>query len=644
MRIKAASFLFIYLMVSLSSFAERRTEGRHAKARVTVATPEEDYYDVEYVKMEIEATNLSTAITGHVTTRAKVAAASMGEYYFELSNQLIIDSAKINGGILPVTQVNTWVNKISLPFFLAQNAVFTAEVFYHGAPTGGTGFFTNGILHQTDASLPVQVTHTVSAAVHSRDWWPCKQSLTDKIDSADIWVTVPAGLKVAGNGLLKNVTPVSGTTNRYEWSSRYPADYYLLSFSVAPYNEYNYFVQFPAGNDSMLVQNFIYNDPSILQQHQDELDTIGLIINHFSSLFGKYPFANEKFGICQTPLGGGMENQTMVSLGSLHTTLIAHELAHQWWGDNVTCGSLKDMWLNEGFATYCEQLYVEQFWGQAAAQSYRTGVFNQVMYGASGTVEVSDTTNELRIYDGRLTYQKGAAVAHMLRYLINDDSSYFQVLKYYQQQYAYKTAVTTDLKTLAEQTTNVDLDTFFNQWVYKEGFPTYTAKWYQNGNQVLLKLVQTTSMPSSVSVFKLPIQIKLTSAQGDTIIKIDNYQATQFYIIDWSKTMTGLVLDPNNHIVNKTLPTQHDAGLLDIEAVTLRDIEIYPNPSSNGWVIKNVPANSELVMIDMQGREIYKSIALTDPVSIPSAHLAAGSYLLTIRNKEQLRTTQLVRP
>ena len=610
------------------------SESRHlVKAKTTVASPEEDYYDIRYVKMEIAATNTSTAIEGHVTTVARVVVPTMTEYYFELSDQLAIDSAKINGQIVTVTQVNTFVRKVALPTPIAQNNSFTAEVFYHGAPTGGTCFFTNGILNQTDASIPVQVTHTVSAAIHSRDWWPCKQSLTDKIDSADIWITVPTGLKVASNGLLRNVTPIGPGQNRYEWASRYPADYYLLSFSIAPYAEYNYFMHFLNSTDSMLVQSYIYNDPTILQQHKDELDSIGLIVNHFSEIFGRYPFDREKFGICLTPLGGGMENQTMVSLGSLDITLIAHELAHQWWGDNVTCGSLKDMWLNEGFASYCEQLFVEHFHGVPAALSYRTPVFNRVMNGpgsSGGSVYVSDTTTEGRIYSSSLTYDKGAAVAHMLRFVINNDSLYFKVLQDYQQQFAYGTATTEDLKTLAEQNSNQDLDTFFHQWIYMEGYPTYSATWFQNGSQVLLKLSHTASKPSSVPVFKLPIEMKLQSGAGDTTIRIYNDHAVQYYSFQWTNNMTGLLIDPNNHILNKVGSIATDPNLVSVSSPQIENIEIYPNPADSYWTVKHIPINSELILIDMFGNQIWKSTTKEATVQIPSGALRQGTYILTI--------------
>jgi aminopeptidase N len=613
---------------------------QHIRAKTTVAATQEDDYDVQYVKLDIAATNTSTAITGHVTTVAKVTAATLSEYYFELSNQLTIDSATINGQTASVVSVGNFVSKIILPITLAQNAAFTADVFYHGAPTGGTNFFTNGLLHQT---AQVQVTHTVSAAYHSRDWWPCKQSLTDKIDSADIYITVPAGLTVASNGILKNVVSLSGGFNQFQWSTRNPVDYYLLSFAIAPYSEYSYYMHFDNSTDSMLIQNFIYDSATVMQQNKDELDSIGLIINYFSDLFGRYPFDNEKFGICLSPLSGGMENQTMVTLGSLDITLIAHELSHQWWGDNVTCASLHDMWLNEGWASYCEQLFVEHFWGQQQAFGNRTYVYNQAMAAAGGSVYVDDTTNENRIYSGRLTYYKGAAVAHMLRYMINNDSLFFQVLRTYHQQHHFVTATTEDLKYIAEQITNVDLDTFFHQWVYMQGYPIYGAKWYQSGGQVVVRVSQTTSVPSSVSVFKIPIEIQLRSPQGDTVIRVANDHNVQYYTFNWSKPMNGMAIDPNNHILNKNSAIVKDSAILDIPSVPGKTIEVFPNPAKDFWHVKNLPAGSEMELRDISGRRVWSKHGVTDSVEIPAAALPQGTYLLTISSGDHIYNYSLIR-
>lgn len=642
-RITVCLFIAALFHSTLSSACDGDGERTKIKAKTTVAALQEDDYDVQYVKLDVSATNASTAISGHATTMARVVAASMNDYYFELSNQLTIDSAKINGQSVSVTQVNNFVNKTSVASPLAQNTVFTADIYYHGAPTGGTGFFTNGILHQTDATVPVDVTHTVSAAFHSRDWWPCKQSLTDKIDSADFWITVPTGLKVAGNGLLQNVTTVAPGFERYEWASRYPVDYYLLSFAVAPYAEYNYYMHFTGSNDSMLVQNYIYNDPAVLQQHQDELDTIGHIINYFSSLFGRYPYDKEKFGICMTPLAGGMENQTMVSLGSLDVTLIAHELSHQWWGDNVTCESLHDMWLNEGWAAYCEQLYIEHFWGKAAMISHRTSVYNYILSSLGGTVWVDDTTQEGRIYYDRLTYDKGSALAHMLRYMVNDDTLFFQAIRTYQQQYKYKTATTEGLKNIVEQVSGADLDTFFSQWFNKPGYPIYGAKWYQSGGQVILKLTQTTSLPLQVPVFMMPVDIQLKSPQGDTTFRLYNDHKTQYYTLNWNKPVTSIVIDPEDNILNKVSSITQDSTVLDIATPGRKQISVYPNPSTSSWRVSDVPANAVMTLTDINGRKVWSTTSSSDTVQVPCGSLPAGTYILSIKAGEEIHSFQLFR-
>lgn len=614
-------------------------------AKTTVATPEENDYDVEYVKMDLQVSNTSAAISGSVLTRARIVAASMSDYYFELSDQLSVDSAKLNGIPVSVTQVNNFVRKIMLPVPLVQNTVFEAEIFYQGIPSGGSGFFTNGVLNQADNSIPVQVTHTVSAAYHSRDWWPCKQSLTDKIDSADIRITVPNGLKVASNGLLTNTTPIGATHQRFEWSTRYPTDYYLLSFAVAPYQEYHYYMHFSGSSDSMLVQNFIYDHPSILAQHQGKLDTIGHIINYFSDIFGKYPFDKEKAGICMAPLSGGMENQTMVTLGSLDFPLIAHELAHQWWGNSVTCRSMKDMWLNEGWATYSTELFVEKFYGAAMAkQQVRTPAYQSILMGLGGSVYVDDTTSEFRIYDGRLTYNKGAAVAHMLRYVMDNDSLFFQTLKAYHSQFRYGTATTEDLKSLAEQISGQSLDTFFYQWVYQEGYPTYSAKWAQSGNQVIIKLTQTTSRPNSVPVFKMPVEIKLKSASADTVIRVFNSHNAEYFTIDWNEIMTGMEIDPGDHIVNKTGLIAQDAGISDIGNTSgKKPAEIFPNPSGTFWLVRHLQGKPKLILSDMNGKKIAEYLPDSGSVTIPAAPLAPGVYNLSVINKETVQTFQLIR-
>ncbi len=174
----------------------------------------------------------------------------------------------------------------------------------------------------------------------------------------------------------------------------------------------------------MLVQHFIYDTASLYPVIKSAIDSTPGMVDYFSTLYGRYPFWKEKYGHCTAPLGGGMEHQTMTTLGAFTTPLIAHELGHQWWGDCVTYGSWRDIWMSEGWASYTEQLYIEHFRSVAAAQAYRTTVFNRVSGSPGGSVYVDDTTNVYRVFDSRLTYDKGAAVAHMLRYIAPGDAAF----------------------------------------------------------------------------------------------------------------------------------------------------------------------------------------------------------------------------
>ena len=620
------------LLLSPCSFAQTNTnchDGRIIRGlnKGTILSPLENQYDVQYVKLDLQMDNTNTSIRGNATTIAKVIEpAGMSQYAFELNDNMTVDSIKFNGLPATATTISTHLKAITPPALLAVNTTFTAQVFYHGTAQNGTGFFTGGIIHSTLAS-GTQTTFSLSDDYFAKDWWPCKQSLLDKIDSADLWITVPPNTKAGCNGLLKQITPVTGG-NRYEWKTRYPIAYYLLCASVAPYADYTTMVHFTGSTDSMPVQNYVYDTTALMPVYRGALDTTALIVDHFSTLFGRYPYWKEKYGHCTAPLGGGMEHQTMTTLGPVQTPLIAHELGHQWWGDCVTYGSWRDIWLSEGWASYCEQLYIEHYWGTAAAKNYRTSVFNRVMAQLGGFLYVDDTTNVFHTFDSRLTYDKGAAVAHMLRFIAPNDAVYFQALRNYQQLYAYKTAVTTDFKAVMEQAYGTNLDTFFNQWIFGEGYPTYKAKWNQAGNTVFVQLDQTTSKPASVAVFHTPLEIKLSSPLGDTIVKVYSAAAQQTFSFTWDKTMSGLTIDPDNQVVNKTGTITKDPTL-DITRITRNDLRIYPNPTRDTWQVSNIPPHTWLQLHHTNGQLIWQQKDASGDITIPATSLPAGQYELS---------------
>jgi aminopeptidase N len=281
--------------------------------------------------------------------------------------------------------------------------MFNVHVYYHGTPPTGVGFFT-GIIHDVDNGT--HMVYTVSDPYATKDWWPAKQALQDKIDSVDMWVTVPDYCKVGSNGLLRSTTTAGPGLLQYKWKTNYPIDYYLISVAIADYAEQASYMHFSNSNDSMLLQNFFYDSTNFSNLFGANFDSAALMIDYFSNLFGRFPFWQEKYGHCFTTLGGGMEHQTMTTIGVTDTRTIAHELCHEWFGDNVTYNQWEDVWLSEGFATYAEQLFIEHWWGTAAMKNYRTLQYNNVMGQAGGRVIVDDSTDINALFSPRLVYRR----------------------------------------------------------------------------------------------------------------------------------------------------------------------------------------------------------------------------------------------
>lgn len=637
---KVNKILIVLVTVCMWSGAEAqekcsRAKSKRAAHKTTIATKEEDDYDIKGLKFDIALSNTSTSVSGNVTTYARTNISNFSVYAFELDANLTIDSVKINNQLAVVNSTGA-VHKVTLSVPLSQNTDFTATVYYHGQTPSGTGQFFTGGLNHVQLSTGTNLMYSLSDPSFTDDWWPCKQSLVDKIDSVTMWVTVDDSLKVGCNGLLMNTTPMPGNKLRYEWQTKYPIEYYLITVAVAPYSEYNYYMHFTDGSkDSMLIQNFVYDSASFLTpQIRSYLDSTGLVVDYFSTLFGRYPFDKEKYGHCFSVLTGGMEHQTMTTMSNNpSTTLISHELGHQWWGDNVTYASWEDIWLSEGFATYCEQLFLEHFRSVQEMKDRRTVEYNGIMAQPYGSVWVNDTTVIGRIFDYRLTYRKGAAVAHMLRYLAPHDSLFFKGLRNYQQQFGRGIAKTPDLQGVMQQTYGISLDSFFRQWVYGQGYPTFSVKWAQQGSQVHVKISQTTSN-TSVPAFNIPVELKLKSATGEKMVRVEVDKPVHHFILSWNEQMTGLEVDPDDDIVNRTNAITEDPALLDIPATDIDEVKIFPNPATSGWNIENLKAGTRYRLYDIAGRLICHGV-VKGHIFIDASRLPQGNYLLEINEQGQ---------
>jgi len=621
-----------------------------ANAKTAVASPDEDRYDVKYVKLDLAMTNTSTTLSGLATTRAVVVASTMPTYVFELDPLLTVDSVKINGALRTFTTSGV-VRTVSLAAALAQGSVFIAEVWYRGTPGGQGGFFTNGLSNASSPTWQTQVTWSLSQPYNANDWWPCKQSLQDKIDSCDVWVRVAnSNLKAGSNGVLRAVTTLPGGVTRYEWAHRYPIDYYLISVAVAPYVDYSFNVSLPGVATPLLYQNFVYSNPGTLPFWKSRIDSVAGMIQHFSALFGSYPFSKEKYGHCMAPLGGGMEHQTMTTQGTFDVLLSAHELGHQWWGDWVTCATWKDIWLNEGFASYSEYLYRQQFQSAAAAAAHMQDVHNSVMFpggtiDATGSVYVPDTTSESRLFSSRLTYDKGSAVVHTLRYAVGSDSVFFPALRAYGQQYAFGNANTEGFKASMEASTGLDLDTFFAQWVYGEGFPRFGARWNQTGADVVIEVFNSNVNTASPNTFfATPVDVRFTSAAGDTVVRLYQGAAVQRFEFSWGKTVTGLSFDPSNWLMNTEGSIARDFSLLSVrEAAAGAGFKVSPNPSSTAWRVGGLPTGASARLTDLAGRTLWTGAVPAGEFSIPVQNLPAGIYLLDVSSAAGRQAVRLLR-
>jgi len=617
-----------------NSKKERNKKG----AKTTMADAGEGNYDVKYLRFRLNVTDTSTYIQGAVATTAQVTATSMSDYVFELGSTINIDSAKVNGTLLPVTTTG-FVRRITLPAALPAGTMFTAEIFYQGAPPSGAGFF-NGVTHSLSAG-GTHMMYTVSDPWVALNWWPCKQSVNDQIDSVDMYVTVPYGVADGSNGLLLNVdnTTTPGYST-YHWQTHYAIDYYLISIAVAKYGEYKSYMHFTGSADTMLIHNFFLDTAAFNPVYKANFDSLNQFIDYFSGLYGRYPFWQEKYGVCYTDLGGGMEHQTMTTIGVPGTDIIAHELAHQWFGDHVTYKTWGDMWLSEGFATFSEQLFLNHFWGAAAAKTHRQGYLSQALTQACGMTYVNDTTTSDSLFTTN-QYQRAALIINTLRYMAPEDSLFFKVLRTYQSAYGFGNAGTADFKAIAESIYGFALDTFFNQWIYGRGFPVFKVSWNQAGSTVWVKLIQTRSCNAYNNHFYTPVQLALRSAAADTMVKVYSTIDTQVFSFNWSATMTGAALNPDVWTLCRQFGAITRDVTLGVNDIMPRNIKVHPNPSGNNWQIELLPEGTRLTLLDMNGRTEWQGISSKGRTTIPGERLPAGNYLLRLNGgtEESIKLT-----
>jgi aminopeptidase N len=584
-------------------------------------------YDVQHYELEIAAENNTLYIVGNTTISSK-ALANIDTFAAELSSAHTIDSVLYNGMALANTHIGDMFYA-TLSNTIVANTNFSITIYYHGTcPSTGASAIGYGFNTDQSPSWGNSVTWTLSQPFSAYQWFPCKQQLQDKADSSSVAIITSNTNKAASNGLLQGVDSLPNNKLKFRWRSKFPIDYYLINLSVAQYVEYNFYAH-PTSlpNDSVLIQNFVYNNPNTLPYFKNQIDTIANMINYFSDeVAGLYPFYKEKYGTCMAPLSGGMEHQTMTTEGFHEFTINAHELFHQWFGDHVTCKTWSDIFINEGFASYGEYLALAKLRSYNAAQADMMSVHKRVKNSAGGSIYFTDTTNA-RIFSSRLSYDKGAAVLHTLRYIIGD-SSFFASIKLFQAQYANSLASITDFKAEAESVSGKNLNNFFNEWIYGEGYVNYDVEFTSSGNAIILQVKHTGSVATN-NMYTTPLQIKCLSAGGDTLLQLPITSNAHTFYIPTNKIISGIQIDPNNWIIDTAKITKNPNLLLSTNQIRFDDlISIYPNPATNTVLIDGAEFVQQFSIVDMTGRTIKSGNQM--PSSLNIATWANGVYSIVL--------------
>lgn len=600
--------------VSISKFEQKAV----AKKMNLSVNPNTLNYDITYQKLEFTVDPAKYFVSGIVTSTF-TALSNLSTVTFDLTNKLTVSTVVQNGVSIAFVQNANNELVITLPAVLNSGASATVEIRYSGTPASGEQAF-NITAHDTAPIL-----YTLSEPYGARDWWPCKQDLNDKIDAIDVYITAPSQYVSVSNGIEPEAPVINGANKTTHFHHGYPIPAYLVAIAVTNYSVYNQ--QGGTAPNQYPVINYIY--PETLASVEKQLDQTPLILNLYESLFEIYPFHAEKYGHAQFEWGGGMEHTTVSFMNNFERDLVAHEMAHQWFGNKISCGAWNDIWLNEGFATYAASLVIENFDGKNAFISEKNRMISNITSKTNGAVYVTDAelSDVNRIFSSRLTYNKGAMVLNMLRFKMGD-ALFFQGVKNYLKDLnlAYKYAKTPDLQSHLEAVYGNSLSEFFNDWIYKQGYPIYTISAQNLGDGQAKFTVNQTQSDASVSFFEMPVPIRVFGTGGQQLdLVLNNTINGEIFTENVPFTITSITFDPEKNIISKGNSTT-----LSSRKFELTSAQLYLNPANNILSL-DIPSGiiiEKIQFYNMAGQKIKTTNAVT---SWDIGSWASGVYLMKVK-------------
>jgi len=612
----------------------------------------EHSYDVQKYTMNIDlyscySSPYTRSFTASLNMAIRVDSALNSIRLNAVNNSLEIDSVGFPG--IGFTHINDTANIILDRIYLP-GEFLSVDIFYRHRNIFDHAFYAGSGFVFTD-----------TPPEGARKWFPCWDRPSDKA-KWEVTAKVPATARLGSTGYLAD-SIVNADTIWYHWVSEYPVATYLITLSSKTnwLVHTDYWHQLENPDDSIPIR--LYYKPG------ENLNTVNNVIqpitDFYAGKFGDYPFEKIGFATLSSSFPwGGMENQTLVNLmpgGYNDANLIAHEHAHQWFGDLITCGTWADIWLNEGFATYCQNLWVEHSEGYDTYKASMNSVANYYLSTNPGwplyhPEWAIHTPSGSQLYNQSITYNKGACVLFQLRYVLGD-SLFFAALNAYASDtgFMFRTAITEEFVAKMNAATNQDLNWFFDEWVYAPNHPLYqntfeiipldTETWKV---KLVINQVQTNTL-----FFTMPVQVEVSFTDGtDTLVQVMNNSNNQVFEMVFEKQPENLIFDPYRNILLKQATTI--VGIKETGKSTGNKLfQNKPNPFRESTSGAFQVATTEKVVIsvtDSNGKVISVPIlGIYDPgyyrFEFQSPSLVPGIYFLKMEagSFQDIRKMILVR-
>jgi aminopeptidase N len=554
-------------------------------------------FDVRHYLINVESAMTSRYISGCVTAVCRSNQSNLLQIDFQLGG-LNVDSIRVDGVTSAYTHTGDTI-RITLPSAYNLNDSFRVKIGYSGTPSGSLGY-----LFYTS---PRTLAYTLGCPFSTKRWMPCYDNLIDKADrGCEMYITVPDSFNVCATGAFLGKAVNQGKAT-YHWKHNYAISPYLIHFSASMFLNFSHWYR-PSPAESVEVKYYLW--PADTVYAPASLYLITDMVGYYDSLFGDYPFERYGMDFVYPFYYGGMEHQTTSTI--LRTWLIqhnhygmAHELSHMWWGDMATCFGWRNVWINEGFATYSDALYQGHREGQAAFLTTMLNRRNDYYTAEGGNPHsVYDPPNNL-LYEWGHSYCKGSWILHMMRYLCGTDSVWLSFMDVVRDSFAYKTVSTDDLNRIMNRELAGNYDWFFSEWVYQFGYPNYHITWNKIYEAPNWRLVLDVSQAQTIGppVFHMPLPLGVTYAAGDTLLTLSVNQSPQHYEYLLPQEPTGIIVDPDIWLIQiNTVTGIGESGPAE-PVIQLDEVS-----TVNRTIRIRLTTNRSIKVFDALGREVFRTV------------------------------------